>query len=136
VNLRMLFQRKRKESRQRVPGHTWTSWPEACPRLLRRPSMLHAVPELLDAIEARLIAGEDTAALLAGIRWSELVGWPEDGMTAHALKQRVIAIQTLIMGLQSPLRAAFSEMSGSPVYGRDGFTAEAPARTQRLQGKV
>jgi hypothetical protein len=98
--------------------------------------MLHAVPELLDVIEARLIQGEDTAELLAGIRWSELVGWPEDMAGARALKQRIVAVQTLLMGLQSPLRAAISRMSEAPVYGRGGFPAETPNRTQRLHGKV
>ncbi|MBP7617535.1 MAG: hypothetical protein KA743_03415 [Geothrix sp.] len=98
--------------------------------------MLHAVPELLDALETRLIEGEDPAALLSAIRWSELVGWPEDAMAARTLKQRIFAIQTLIMGLQSPLRAAFSEMSDAPVYGRGGFPAEAPMRFQRFHGKV
>jgi hypothetical protein len=98
--------------------------------------MLHAVPELLDAIETKLIKGEDPAAFLAGIRWTELVGWPEEATGARALKQRIVAIQTLIMGLQSPLRAAFSGISESPVYGRGGFPAEAPAGAQRLHGKA
>ena len=61
---------------------------------------------------------------------------PEDAMAARTLKQRIFAIQTLIMGLQSPLRAAFSEMSDAPVYGRGGFPAEAPMRFQRFHGKV
>ncbi len=98
--------------------------------------MLHAVPELLDALETKLIEGEDPGTFLAGIRWSDLVGWPEDAAGARVLKQRIVAIQTLIMGLQSPLRAAFSGISESPVYGRGGFPAEAPARSQRLHGKV
>ncbi len=98
--------------------------------------MLHAVPELLDALETRLIKGEDPAALLAEIRWSDLVGWPEELAGARALKQRIVAIQTLIMGLQSPLRASFSGISESPVYGRGGFPANAPFRTQRLHEKV
>ena len=98
--------------------------------------MLHAVPELLDALQAKLIEGQDPAGLLAGMRWSELVGWPEDPAGARVLKQRIVAIQTLIMGLQSPLRAAFSGISESPVYGRGGFPAEAPAGIQRSYGKV
>ncbi len=98
--------------------------------------MLHAVPELLETLEARLVGGEDPGALLAGIRWSELVGWPDDAAGARVLKQRVIAIQTLIMGLQSPLRAALSGLSSSPVYGRGGIPAEAPLVPQRLHGKV
>jgi hypothetical protein len=98
--------------------------------------MLHAVPELLDTIEAKLIEGEDPTAFVSGIRWTELVGWPEEAAGARALKQRIIAIQTLIMGLQSPLRAVFAGISESPVYGRGGFPAEAPARAHRLHGKV
>ena len=48
--------------------------------------MLHAVPELLDTLEARLIEGEDPTVLLSHIRWSELVGWPVDPENAKALK--------------------------------------------------
>ena len=33
--------------------------------------MLHVVPELLDALETKLVKGEDPMALLSGIRWSE-----------------------------------------------------------------
>lgn len=98
--------------------------------------MLHAVPELLDALETRLIEGADPAALLSGIRWSELVGWPVDGAGAKALKQRIFAVQTLIMGLQSPLRSALVGLSNSPIYGRDGIPAEAPALAHRLRERV
>jgi len=98
--------------------------------------MLHAVPELLDVLEARLIAGEDPAALLAGIRWSELVGWPEDPAGMRALKRRITSVQTLLMGLQSPLRAALIGLSGFEGYGRDGHAAKIPGFTPRLRGKV
>ena len=98
--------------------------------------MLHAVPEFLDALETRLLEGEDPAGLLAGIRLSDLVGWPEDLTGARALKQRVAAIQTVIMGLQSPLRATLVALSGSQVYGRDGIRAEAPPMAPRLRGKA
>ncbi len=98
--------------------------------------MLHAVPELLDALEARLIEGEDPSSLLSNIRWSELVGWPEDPVNANALKQHIVAIQTLLMGLQSPLRSALVSLSGSPAYGRNGIPAEAPVLAPRLHGKV
>ncbi len=98
--------------------------------------MLHAVPELLDALETRLLEGGDPASLLAGIRLSELVGWPEDQSGARALKQRLAAIQSVIMGLQSPLRATLVALSGNPVYGRDGIRAEAPQVAPRLRGKV
>jgi uncharacterized protein YmfQ (DUF2313 family) len=98
--------------------------------------MLHAVPELLEALETRLIEGEDPAALLSGIRWSELVGWPDDAAGAQALKQRITAVQALLMGLQSPLRAALIGLSGSPGYGRDGISADVPALAPRLRGRV
>ncbi|GLH73981.1 hypothetical protein GETHLI_24830 [Geothrix limicola] len=98
--------------------------------------MLHAVPELLDALEEKLIEGEDPSALLSSIRWSELVWWPEDLKSALVLKQRIASIQTLLIGLQSPLRATLAGLSGSPSYGRGGLQAEAPALAPRLQEKV
>jgi len=98
--------------------------------------MLHAVPELLDAIEAKLIEGEDPTAVVSGIRWTELVGWPDEAAGARALKQRIIAIQTLIMGLQSPLRATLASLSGSPSYCRDGIPNDASRIRPRLQGKA
>lgn len=98
--------------------------------------MLHAVPELLDALEARLVKGEDPSTLLSSIRWSELVGWPEDLTAAKVLKQRIAAVQAVLMGLQSPLRSALVSLTSSPVYGRDGIPAEAPALPPRLLEKV
>ena len=98
--------------------------------------MLHAVPELLDALEARLLKGEDPTTLLAGIRWSELVGWPVDPAGAQDLRRRITSIQVLLTGLQSPLRAALIGLSGSPGYGRDGIPADVPALAPRLHGKV
>lgn len=98
--------------------------------------MLHAVPELLDALESRLVAGEDPSALLAGIRWSELVGWPVDSASAQTLKQRIFSVQTLVMGLSSPLRAAMAGLSDPPSYGRQGAPAELPLRHPRLHEKV
>jgi hypothetical protein len=97
--------------------------------------MLHAVPELLDAIEAKLVDGEDPSALLSNIRWSELVWWPEDLKNTLVLKQRIASIQTLLMGLQSPLRATLASLSGSPSYGREGIPTDASRLTPRLQGK-
>jgi hypothetical protein len=98
--------------------------------------MLHAVPELLDALEARLVKGEDPAALLSGIRWFELVGWPEDLAGALVLKRRIKSIQALIAGLRSPLRATLIGMSGSHGYGRDGIPAGTPALAPRTRGRV
>lgn len=98
--------------------------------------MLHAVPELLDALEARLMAGEDPSKLLAGIRWSELVGWPVDASGARALKQRLASIQNLLGGLQSPLRATLMGLSDSASYGRDGIPSEVHEFSPRLRGRV
>ncbi|WP_306589840.1 hypothetical protein [Geothrix sp. 21YS21S-4] len=98
--------------------------------------MLHAVPDLLDALESRLVAGEDPGALLSSIRWSELVGWPEDQAGAYALKRRLTSVQTLLAGLQSPLRATLIGLSGSPGYGRAGIPADASALPSRLQEHV
>lgn len=98
--------------------------------------MLHAVPELLDALEAKLVGGEDPSPLLTNIRWSELVWWPEDLKSALVLKQRIASIQTLLMGLQSPLRATLIGLSGSPSYGRSGMSTDAPSIAPRLHEKV
>jgi hypothetical protein len=98
--------------------------------------MLHAVPELLDALEAKLIDGEDPSPLLTNIRWSELVWWPEDLKSAMVLKQRIASIQTLLLGLQSPLRATLAGLAGPASYGRGGFPSEASILAPRLRGKV
>lgn len=98
--------------------------------------MLHAVPELLDALESRLVAGEDPSALLSNIRWSELVGWPENLDGARALKQRIVAVQAVVMGLQSPLRATLVGLSGNPGYSRAGIPADASGLAPRLYGKA
>jgi len=98
--------------------------------------MLHAVPELLDALEAKLVAGDDPSGLLSNIRWSELVWWPEDLKSAMVLKQRITSIQTLLMGLQSPLRATLAGLSGPASYGRDGISTEASLLGPRLRGRV
>jgi hypothetical protein len=98
--------------------------------------MLHAVPDLLDALEARLVAGEDPLSLLSGIRWSDLVGWPEDREGALALKRRVSTIHALVNGLQAPLRATLIGLAGTGGYGRTGQLAEMPAIAPRLHGKV
>jgi hypothetical protein len=98
--------------------------------------MLHAVPELLDVLEARLVAGEDPGGLLANIRWSELVGWPEDPAGALALKRRITSLHTLLAGLQGPLRATLIGLSGSPAYGRHGLAADASGLAPRLLEKA
>ncbi|HJV22222.1 MAG TPA: hypothetical protein VJ570_05985 [Holophagaceae bacterium] len=79
--------------------------------------MLHALPELLDALEGRLRLGEDPLPLLTGIRWSELVGWPQDLAEAQALKVRLRRIQVLVEGLQAPLRATLARLQEPFVYG-------------------
>lgn len=98
--------------------------------------MLHAVPELLDALEAKLIDGEDPSPMLTNIRWSELVWWPEDLKSAVVLKQRIASIQTLLLGLQSPLRATLAGLSASSSYGREGFPVEVSALAPRLRGRI
>jgi hypothetical protein len=98
--------------------------------------MLHAVPELLDAIETKLIDGDDPSPLFAHIRWSELVWWPEDLKSALVLKQRIASIQTLLMGLQSPLRATLSNLAGSPSYSRGGISTGKSILAPRLRGKA
>jgi hypothetical protein len=98
--------------------------------------MLHAVPELLDALEARLMHGEDPSQLLAGIRWTELVGWPSDVHGARALKHRITSLQNLLAGLQAPLRATLLNLSGSASYGRNGVPAEGPMIPAQLREKV
>ncbi len=79
--------------------------------------MLHALPELLDALEARLRLGQDPLPLLTGIRWSELVGWPQDLAQAEILKARLRRIQVLLDGLHAPLRAALAQLHEPHVYG-------------------
>lgn len=79
--------------------------------------MLHALPDLLDALEAQLVHGQDPLPLLTGIRWSELVGWPQDLAQAQALKARLQRVQVLVEGLQAPLRAAMAQLQEAPVYG-------------------
>lgn len=79
--------------------------------------MLHALPELLDALEARLRLGEDPLPLLTSIRWSELVGWPQDLTQAEALKARLRRIQVLVEGLNAPLRATLAQLQEPHVYG-------------------
>lgn len=82
--------------------------------------MLHALPELLDALEAKLIAGEDPLPLLTQIRWSELVGWPENLAQAQALKYRALGLELLVQGLQAPLKATMSELQLTSTYGPSG----------------
>jgi hypothetical protein len=82
--------------------------------------MLHALPELLDALEAKLIAGDDPLPLLMGVRWSELVGWPENLAEVQALKLRIRSLDQIVQGLHAPLRAAMTELQAPPVYGPSG----------------
>jgi hypothetical protein len=98
--------------------------------------MLHAVPDLLDTLEARLIAGENPMGLLSSIRWSELVGWPEDRAGALALQRKVASIQALVNGLQAPLRATLMGLAGDQGYGRNGQIPGGPALPPRVQGRV
>ena len=98
--------------------------------------MLHALPDLLDALESRLMAGEDPMGLLASIRWSELVGWPSDPAGARAVQRKVASIQALVNGLQMPLRATLMGLTEGSGYGRDGHPRGIPTLTPRVQGRV
>lgn len=82
--------------------------------------MLHALPELLDAFEAKLVAGEDPMPLLQGVRWSEVVGWPEHLQQARALQSRVLRLDALVKGLHAPLKAALARLQDAPTYGPSG----------------
>lgn len=95
--------------------------------------MLHAVPELLDALEAKLIQGGDPSELLARVRWTDLVGWPEDEAGAKALKLRVGSLQALLQGLQAPLRATLVGLSQAPAYSREGIRPDLPGHPCRLR---
>lgn len=86
--------------------------------------MLHALPELLDAFEAKLRAGEDPMPMLQGIRWSEVVGWPENLHQARALKLRVQRLDGLLKGLHAPLKAALARLLDAPTYGPSGRLPE------------
>ncbi|HEX9083052.1 MAG TPA: hypothetical protein VF768_12300 [Holophagaceae bacterium] len=98
--------------------------------------MLHALPDLLDALEHRLMEGEDPMGLLASIRWSELVGWPKDRESALALQRKVSRIQALVNGLQLPLRATLMGLAQQTSYSREGHPVGQPALVPRLQGRV
>lgn len=98
--------------------------------------MLHAVPELLDALEAKLVQGGDPSELLSRIRWTDLVGWPEDLEGAKALKRRVLSLQALLQGLQAPLRATLVGLSQAPAYSRQGIRPDLPGHPCRLREEV
>ena len=98
--------------------------------------MLHALPDLLDALEHRLMRGEDPLGLLASIRWSELVGWPKNLAEAQSLQQRVGSLQTLVNGLQAPLRATLMGLAEGAAYGRDGHPQGGPVLVPQIHGRV
>ena len=82
--------------------------------------MLHAVPELLDALETRLIAGEDPAVLLSGIRWSELVQritelWAEALGTDAALMEPYAGVEAA--DDMPHAMAAYLHMRVTTIYG-------------------
>jgi hypothetical protein len=98
--------------------------------------MLHALPDLLDALEHRLIAGEDPMGLLASIRWSELVGWPQDPAGVRAIQRKIASIQALVNGLQAPLRATLMGLAGGMPYGRGGYSVGATSMAPRISKRV
>lgn len=79
--------------------------------------MLHPLPNLLDALEAQLVHGQDPLPLLSGIRWSDVVDWPEDMDQAKALQGRLQRIQVLLEGLHAPVRVTLDRLIDAPVYG-------------------
>lgn len=82
--------------------------------------MLHALPDLLSALESKLLAGEDPLPLLMSVRWSDLVGWPENLEQAQRLKLRIRSLDMLVQGLHAPLRATLANLQDATVYGPKG----------------
>lgn len=78
--------------------------------------MLHAVPALVDELEARLVSGRDPQPLLASVDWGRLVGWPVDLEQAQRLKRRVGEVLALVNGLQAPVRATLMTLNDSATY--------------------
>lgn len=82
--------------------------------------MLHALPALLDDLEYRLIHGEDPQPLLASVRWSDVMDWPQTREDAIRLKLRLHGLVTLIQGLEAPLRATLAAFGEGHGYQKKG----------------
>ena len=98
--------------------------------------MLHALPALLDDLEARLVQGKDPMPLLSAIHWPELVGWPQDLQEARRMKTRLETLKALLQGLQAPLRATLMGMRAEPTYSLKGMSAHTPLSLGRLPDLV
>jgi len=82
--------------------------------------MLHSLPELLNDLEQKLIAGEDPLPLLASVRWHEIIGWPMDRTQALALQVRAQNLQLLIGALEAPVRVTLAKLHPTATYGIRG----------------
>jgi len=82
--------------------------------------MLHSLPTLLTELERRLIEGEDPLPLLAGVRWPEVIDWPQNKADAQTLRRKLANLQSLIQGLQAPLQATLMGLNLVPAYQRKG----------------
>lgn len=98
--------------------------------------MLHALPALLDDLEARIVQGEDPTPLLSSIHWPELVGWPQDLGEAQGLKARLEILKGLIQGLQAPLRATLMALRVEPTYSLKGMSPQPALSLGRLPDLV
>lgn len=98
--------------------------------------MLHALPALLDDLEARIVQGQDPMPLLSSIQWPDLVGWPQDLGEARSLKTRLENIKGLIQGLQAPLRATLMGLRAEPTYSLKGMSVPLPLSLGRLPDLV
>lgn len=94
--------------------------------------MLHALPALLDDLEARIVHGEDPLPLLTSIHWPEVVGWPQELAEARKLKARLTGLKDLIHGLQAPLRATLMGLRAEPTYSLRGMSPQVPLSMGRL----
>jgi hypothetical protein len=98
--------------------------------------MLHSLPALLNDLEQHLVKGEDPQALLASIRWPEVIDWPSNHQEAARLKAKLRTITTLINGLQAPLRATLMGLNKSGPYVARGGLALPTTLSFRLHESV
>ena len=78
--------------------------------------MLHSLPELLNDLEQKLIAGEDPLPLLASVRWHEVIGWPQDRAQALALQVRAENLKRLVGALEAPVRVTLARLHPTATY--------------------
>ena len=82
--------------------------------------MLHSLPELLDDLEKKLIAGEDPLPLLGTVRWHEIIRWPVDREQALALQVRAQNLKLLVNALEAPVRVTLMKMLPTGTYAMRG----------------